>query len=75
MSYNYSSDSDVSLFDSIEQSGQQAPPSDLPSAPPTEDWLKNMTPEQLESMRHAIMKQQQLFEQEAATRLKKKQLD
>ena len=69
MSYNYSSDSDVSLFDSIEQSGQQAPPSDPPSAPPTEDWIKNMTPEQLESMRQFIMKQQE----EAAARLKKQQ--
>ena len=68
MSYNYSSDSDVSLFDSIEQLGQQAPPSDPPSAPPADDWFKNMTPEQLESMKQYIMKQQ-----EEAARLKKQQ--
>ena len=41
MSYNYSSDREVSLFDSLEPASQQAPPSDLPSY----DWLKNMTPE------------------------------
>lgn len=62
MSYNYSSDSDVSLFDLIEQSSQQAPPLDLPP----DDWLKNMTQEQLESMRQYIMKQQQLKQEEAA---------
>ena len=68
MSFQYSSDSDVSLFDSIEQLGQQAPPSDPPSAPPADDWFKNMTPEQLESMKQYIMKQQ-----EEAARLKKQQ--
>lgn len=64
MSYNYSSDSDVSLFDLIEQPSQQAPPSDLPP----DDWLKNMTQEQLESMRQYIMKQQQQLKQEEAAR-------